>query len=440
MSGELEQALAAADGGTRLLDADDVPNANQSLTCFSCDTPMQGLYCHACGNKNDDFRRSIWSLGVELFANITAVDSRVWRSLWSLVRRPGRMAREFADGARTRWTSPVRMFLATSLLLFGYIVLSGTQIVAFGTLTERSEASPSIAGIHSDDYQQALHFFVPRSRLVMPEGDELDIRVNQFAREFGAGLADGLNDVDELEAAVDSMQEIRDTMEHPAARAALENTLAQTQARLEIARAEAEAGEVEATDEADSETGFEGNSVSINTASGDTFSLNNDGVRSVYTRLLRNPEIVNDRLNDRLKWVMFFMLPLAMLQGAIFIRGRNKAMLYDHLVHAAYVHSFSFILLFVWILLGQYTPIPSGPLFLSYVLILLVYLPASAKGMFQRGWFKSVLTAYSVGAVYTFVVFIFAIIIVAGAVTDLASEYGTTVPSGVDASTPDQTL
>jgi len=54
---------------------------------------------------------------------------------------------------------------------------------------------------------------------------------------------------------------------------------------------------------------------------------------------------------------MFFMMPLSMLIGAIFIRGKERAMLYDHLVHAAYIHAFAFLLLLLFILLVQFTPI-----------------------------------------------------------------------------------
>jgi len=105
---------------------DKIPDANQSHTCFSCDENMTGIYCYACGNKNDNYRRSIWSLGTELFSSLTALEGRIWRSLHSLILKPGAMAREFADGARQKWTSPVRLFLATSLLLFGYIAISQT--------------------------------------------------------------------------------------------------------------------------------------------------------------------------------------------------------------------------------------------------------------------------------------------------------------------------
>ena len=118
--------------GAGLLDEDSIPNSNQSLNCFSCGESMNGVYCYACGNKNDNYRRSIWSLVAELFSSLTAFEGRIWRSLRSLILKPGQMAREFSDGKRQKWTSPIRLYLMTSLLLFGYVALSGTQLVAFG--------------------------------------------------------------------------------------------------------------------------------------------------------------------------------------------------------------------------------------------------------------------------------------------------------------------
>jgi len=32
-----------------LLDEDTIPNANQSIDCFSCGESMSGVYCYACG-------------------------------------------------------------------------------------------------------------------------------------------------------------------------------------------------------------------------------------------------------------------------------------------------------------------------------------------------------------------------------------------------------
>jgi len=122
-----------------LLDADNIPNANQSINCFSCGESMSGVYCYACGNKNDDYRRSIWSFN------------------------PGRMAREFSDGARQKWTSPIRMYLATSLLLFGYIALSQTQLVAFGT--KSGDTSIVKMGNDNSDFIPQIFFLERKSTI-----------------------------------------------------------------------------------------------------------------------------------------------------------------------------------------------------------------------------------------------------------------------------------
>ena len=182
----------------------------------------------------------------------------------------------------------------------------------------------------------------------------------------------------------------------------------------------------------DDETGpYNGTWITVG-ADGETRQLSNNAVRTVFERVLRNPSLVNDGVNARLKVAMFVMLPFAMLMGAIFIRGRERAMLYDHLVHAAYLHGVSFLLLFAFILLHQFTPL-RGLVFV-YTAILLIYLPISARGMFGRGWFKSVLTAYGVGAVYSFIILSAAVLFTAAELQSLASEYADVTLNPAEAS------
>jgi len=47
--------------------------------------------------------------------------------------KPGYVSREFSDGKRNSWTSPVRIYLALSILLFGYMSLTQTHIFSFRT-------------------------------------------------------------------------------------------------------------------------------------------------------------------------------------------------------------------------------------------------------------------------------------------------------------------
>lgn len=429
-------------GDTNLLNADSVPNANQSLTCFSCDEPMTGLYCYACGNKNDNYRRSIWSLGSELFQSLTAFEGRIWASLFSLIFKPGQMARDYADGARQRWTSPIRLFLATSLLLFGYIALSNTQIIALGDIEsgeDRSKQGINFA-VDEENYNQGLLFFVRESKLKTPPDDRVALIRDGFSLDIGQNRSP-----ESLREAIDDLTIEIEEADSDIAKLALTSTrdgLMQSLAKMETLAATAPNPPTQNNDQApqapdtpDTNVTVDGEtfpdstdrSLSFSGLNGDVITLDGQGMSELYARILRNPAVINNQLNTKLKWAMFFMMPFAMFMGAIFIRGRETAMLYDHLVHAAYVHSFSFLLLFVFILLAQYTSIRF--LIVWYTIILLIYLPWSVKRTFRRGWFKSFLTAYGVGWVYTWTILLIAVIITALALQSVAIDISDHSPS-----------
>ena len=153
---------------------------------------------------------------------------------------------------------------------------------------------------------------------------------------------------------------------------------------------------------------------------GGKVTLEMNDIRGAISIALRHPERMNAPVNKSLPRIMFIMMPFSMLLGAIFIRGRENAMLYDHLVHAAYIHAFSFLLLFVFILLVQYTSLPQLVLF--YTLILLIYLPLSAKRMFNRGWFKTIITSYGVGLVYTLIMGVILLTLITYGAIDIARD------------------
>jgi len=170
----------------------------------------------------------------------------------------------------------------------------------------------------------------------------------------------------------------------------------------------------------------DGTNIKFSNITGETFTLDSKGIRDAVSIGLRQPERINAPIGTYLPRIMFAMMPFSMLLGAIFIRGREKAMLFDHLVHAAYIHAFSFLLLFVFMLLVQFTPI-KGLLWI-YTFILLIYLPLSARRMFGRGWFKTVLTSYGVGAIYTFNMMIILSFLIGMGLSDIVKDVGSNTP------------
>jgi hypothetical protein len=86
--------------------------------CPNCGTPLKGAWCYACGQKGEEYHRSVWHLVGEAFEGLTHVDGRVWKTLPRLALRPGQLTRDYLDGHRASQIPPFRMFLVALLLVF----------------------------------------------------------------------------------------------------------------------------------------------------------------------------------------------------------------------------------------------------------------------------------------------------------------------------------
>ena len=86
--------------------------------CANCGTPLTGAYCTHCGQRDEPQVHSVSHFAAEAFESITHADSRLWRTLWYLLAKPGRLTQEFFDGKRVSYLPPFRLYLVISLLFF----------------------------------------------------------------------------------------------------------------------------------------------------------------------------------------------------------------------------------------------------------------------------------------------------------------------------------
>jgi len=86
--------------------------------CPNCHTTLAGPWCYACGQRGEQFHRSIWRLAGEAFEGLTDLDGRIWQTLPRLALRPGRLTRDYLDGHRASQVPPFRIFLIVVLLVF----------------------------------------------------------------------------------------------------------------------------------------------------------------------------------------------------------------------------------------------------------------------------------------------------------------------------------
>lgn len=90
----------------------------RSTTCLNCGAPLTGPFCAACGQRDIPPYPSVRELVVDAFWELSGWDGRFATTVRALVRRPGLLTREFLEGRRARYLSPLRLYLMASLAYF----------------------------------------------------------------------------------------------------------------------------------------------------------------------------------------------------------------------------------------------------------------------------------------------------------------------------------
>ncbi len=354
------------------LDADNIPNDNQAHYCFSCEEPMRGAYCIACGQKNDNMRRGVFSLIWELITSITAIEGRIWRTWRALLCQPGRVAREFANGRRSHWSSPIRVYLAMSILLFAFMGLTKTHL--FGVdidVQPKDGITKPVEDLTAKDLTIDVSSYIfPRQKDINERNkdknfDLIELKINSYTAQ----------DISAPDRSEDRAEKKENNKPETATTENIDKNIDEN------------AGE----DEAD----FNVDDLNIHI---NNRRIDSSRITGLVIGLAKNPVILTNSFNKWLPRLIFILMPFTILFSALFIRGRENAMLYDHLVHAAYLHAVAFLFLFVGIVLSRL--IPAEMLFNGLFILLLIYLPLSLKRMFNRGWIKTIWTSYGVGAAY----------------------------------------
>lgn len=87
-------------------------------SCANCGTALHGQYCASCGQRARGRMISLWELLKEASDVLTSLDSRLWRTLATLLFKPGRLTQDYLLGRRARYIPALRLFIGLSLLFF----------------------------------------------------------------------------------------------------------------------------------------------------------------------------------------------------------------------------------------------------------------------------------------------------------------------------------
>lgn len=179
----------------------DTPLTTRHAQCKNCLTLLLGAFCHVCGQKEVlDQDRRLRHL-VELFiAELVSLDGKFWRSLRGMFK-PGFLAREYLQGRRVPYLSPVSIFLLVNVLYFLVPVLNDfdlpfsdqmpghiiVQLDKFKDASpERKERIAKAGGqLHSSWSVPWVQAWLKREQAIDPSVD-----INTLARRFDSKSGD----------------------------------------------------------------------------------------------------------------------------------------------------------------------------------------------------------------------------------------------------------
>ena len=108
--------------------------------CLNCKELVgDANFCSNCGQVNDTRHLTFGQLISESLANVLAFDGRFFKTFWTVISKPGRVARDFTQGKRARYMNPVRFYFLSSLLIIFAIQYQNNAAPVFGQESEESE-------------------------------------------------------------------------------------------------------------------------------------------------------------------------------------------------------------------------------------------------------------------------------------------------------------
>jgi uncharacterized protein DUF3667 len=114
------------------------PAAPAAVRCENCGNPVSQRYCGACGQRLEPPLHSLLQFTQLAAEDLTHADSRLWRTLWALLFKPGHLTAEFLAGHRARYLPPVRLYLVLSVTFF----LVATAVQTRFTVLQFDDARP----------------------------------------------------------------------------------------------------------------------------------------------------------------------------------------------------------------------------------------------------------------------------------------------------------
>ncbi|MGZ3182917.1 MAG: DUF3667 domain-containing protein [Telluria sp.] len=269
------------------------PGAAAHHACANCATPVHGKFCSNCG-QSAHLHRSILHLGEELLHGLLHFDAKGWRTLPMLVFKPGQLTRRYVDGQRTRFVSPLALFLFMVFVMF--FVFSTTA------------GNGHVAGVADD----ASGIEKARAKIALKVAErqaEVAKAEQALAAAKGEDVADARRDLEDAREALRGVEKARDVV---------------------------------------------GDKDTINiTSDGKKIKTGIAVFDSAIKHAIDNPELTKYKLKNAASKYSFLLVPISMPFVWLMFFWKRRFTMYDHAVFVLYSLCFMALLMSVVVLLAH---------------------------------------------------------------------------------------
>lgn len=290
-----------------------------SGACTDCGQPVSGNFCAHCGQPTH-VHRSLLHLGEELLHGVMHFDGRIWRTVPLLVVNPGRLTREWVEGKRSRYVSPLGLFLFTIFLMFFILSFGGGPAFESGAVNTRLQvALETVAEKHQDVAKAKTDLAVAERNVTTAKPPEVKAAKAELDRAT-SNFDDAVDDLADASNLVTRLKGLK--ADGPRADG------------LEPGSWQAEVHDAVVNDK-----------VKVN--------MGGDGINKKVLKKLANPDLALYKIQQTLYKFSFLLVPLSIPFVALLFLWKRGYTLYDHGVFVLYSLTFMAMMSMALSLFGQ---------------------------------------------------------------------------------------
>jgi len=126
--------------------------------CLNCGTKLKlsDKFCPECGQQKTDLDLTFTHFIKEFLSNNFNLDSKIFKTLSLLIFYPGKLSKEFLEGKRSSYVTPVRLYLIISLVYFTTLSFTNTGVKIKETEKDRGNV---VFGLNEEDSTSVNQLF-----------------------------------------------------------------------------------------------------------------------------------------------------------------------------------------------------------------------------------------------------------------------------------------